>query len=113
MLKKWIEGANDRDQVIAEWLNWLCDNGSVFGRADALGAIQAGLPDRARELLDRYIALPEATEKDKARQLRCELLLANSVPDAAELARKLSDQELRSHLRDGARRSPRDLRLWN
>ena len=32
MLKKWIEGANDRDQVIAEWLNWLCDNGSVFGR---------------------------------------------------------------------------------
>ena len=20
------------DQVIAEWLNWLCDNGSVFGR---------------------------------------------------------------------------------
>ena len=32
MLKKWIERANDRDQVIAEWLNWLCDNGSVFGR---------------------------------------------------------------------------------
>jgi hypothetical protein len=31
-LKKWIERANDRDQVIAEWLNWLCDNGSVFGR---------------------------------------------------------------------------------
>ena len=70
--------------------------------SDALGAIQAGLLDRARELLDRYIALPEATEKDKARQLRRELLLATSVPDAAELARKLSDQELRSHLRDGA-----------
>ena len=30
--KKWIERATDRDQVIAEWLNWLCDNGSVFGR---------------------------------------------------------------------------------
>ena len=70
--------------------------------SDALGAIQAGLPDRARELLDRYIALPEATEKDRARQLRRELLLSGSVSDAAELARKLSDQELRSHLRDGA-----------
>jgi len=30
--EKWIERANDRDQVIAEWLKWLCDNGSVFGR---------------------------------------------------------------------------------
>ena len=69
---------------------------------DALGAIQTGLLDRARELLDRYITQPEATQKDRARQLRRELLLANSVPDSAELARKLNDQELRSHLRDGA-----------
>jgi hypothetical protein len=30
--EKSIERATDRDQVIAEWLNWLCDNGSVFGR---------------------------------------------------------------------------------
>ncbi|HKM53356.1 MAG TPA: DUF4339 domain-containing protein, partial [Isosphaeraceae bacterium] len=69
--------------------------------SDALGAIQAGLPDRARELLDRYIALPEATEKDRARKLRRELLLSCSVSEAAELTRKLSDQELQSHLRDG------------
>jgi hypothetical protein len=30
--KTWIERATGRDQVIAEWLNWLCDNGSVLGR---------------------------------------------------------------------------------
>ncbi len=30
--KKCKERATDRDQVIAEWLNWLCENGSVPDR---------------------------------------------------------------------------------
>jgi hypothetical protein len=75
-----------------------------------LGALRAGQPDRARELLDRYIALPEATEKDRARQLRRELLLSTSVSDAAELAKHLNDQDLRAHLRNGAQALAENLR---
>ncbi len=69
---------------------------------EALGAIQDGQVERARELLDRYLTLPESTERVRARKLRRDLLRSGSLPEADELARKLNDQEIRSHLRDGA-----------
>jgi len=28
----WDEESQSRDRPIAEWLNWLCDNGSTLGR---------------------------------------------------------------------------------
>jgi len=68
---------------------------------DALGAIRTGQLGRARELLDRYVAHPEAKDKDQADHLRRELIVSTSAADATELAKKLSDQELRSHLRNG------------
>jgi hypothetical protein len=70
--------------------------------ADAMGAIRAGELTRASGLLNRYISDPHAKNKDKALKLRDEVNLASSAENASNLAKGLSDEELREHLRDDA-----------
>jgi hypothetical protein len=70
---------------------------------EAINAVRSGQLPRAIGLLDRYLADPAAKDREKASALRRELALSTSANDAGQLARNLSDQELRDHLRDGAR----------
>jgi GYF domain 2 len=68
---------------------------------EVLSDLRAGSTDRATRLLDQYLADSPGEDTDAAKLLRREIDVATSTDMATELAKRMSDEQLKSLLQQG------------